>query len=255
MRTPLFVLGCWTCALVISQPAQSEQSAEEFALQTSAFGDAGAILSRNELASIDLAQVHNQVENAIGLTTATVTVMLVQPVEGVTTIPWRSNAQPLIRIALPKPWVLKRASQMGDEATALYAIENIVKQTVPGAAFEIELVEFPPTAKTTEPTSEGFAKQLVVMFGLISLLLLGFIVNRRKIEFDHLTVPSERSIEQEAIAILNMDYSMARQKMDGLVGARKIAVLREIVSSVDQQEAAPLVQVPRQQTIELSPNT
>ena len=240
----LLILSSLTLGVV--SPAQSEQRTQQIIQTSSAFVD---IQDSTHLATIDLAQMQDRVENAIGLTAATVTVKLVQPETGVSPIPWRSNSRPHIQIAIPKSWILKRASQIGEDATPLHAIENIIQQTVPGAAFSIEIVESPLIAKTTEPSQEVYAKQLVLMIGLCLMLTSGFIVNRRKVEFEKVEIPQLLSVEAEAKAILSMDFSMAKQTIDAIDGSRKFAVLQAIVSSVDQQESNPIVQVPAQQTL------
>ena len=250
VRKTLLILGCLT--LGVASPVQSGQQTQQNIQASSASGE---MQDFNNLATIDLAQMHDQVENAIGLAAATVTVTLVEPDTGITPIPWRSNLQPHIQIALPQSWILQRASQIGDDSTPFHLIENIIQQTVPGATFTIEIVETPVIAKTIDPSPEQFAKELVVIIGLFSLLTLGFFVNRRKAEYEKSMMPHVISVEAEANAILNMEFSMAKQTIDAIVGTRKFAVLRAIVSLANQQESHPVVQVPMKQTQEVTHST
>ena len=200
---------------------------------------------------LDLQSIQNEVEDAIGLPVATITVKLLKPEAGLAPVPWRSNAQPLIQVTLPESWVVKRARQVGSAATALMMIENYIYQTIPGVAVTIDVIKDPVLAKTVEPTTEFYAKQLVVVFGLLSLFTLTLLVNRRNAHWVGIETTQAMTPVDEASMIVEMEHHHACKAIDALHGARKIAVLRAIVS-IETYDEKPVVHVPTQQSFVLS---
>ena len=200
---------------------------------------------------LDLQAIQHEVEDAIGLPVATIAVRLVRPEAGLAPVPWRANAQPLIQVTLPESWVAKRAGQVGSATTALMMVENYIHQTIPGVAITIDVIKDPVLSKTVEPTTEFYAKQLVVVVGLLSLFTMTILVNRRNAGSNGIESSQSVTPKEEAFMIVEMEHHHACKAIDALHGARKIAVLQAIVS-LETYDETPMVHVQAQQSFSLS---
>ena len=94
------------------------------------------------------------------------------------------DATPAIRISLPQAWIDKRSLQVGSKEVALGAIKNLVYEVAPEATIEIVAVAGISPSPLLLETNESYAKQIVLMVGILAVLLSGFATDwkRRKEE-------------------------------------------------------------------------
>ncbi len=197
-------------------------------------------------------EIRSGVEDAIGLSLATVSVKMQRDNSITQYIPWLDNAIPFVRISLPLSWIEKRSRQVGSDEIALGAIKNIVNEVAPDAVVEIVVVQGVPAAQVLPQTTESYSKQLALIGGLIAVLVSGFATDRRRRKEETVVLKNPRTPREEASEILMMEYSLAKLAIDSLQGSRKIEVLHAIVSSEVRMQEMPVVEVAKGKQLELT---
>jgi len=199
----------------------------------------------------EASQIRTDIEGALGLTMASISVLL-QRENGVTEyIPWIDDATPVVRVSLPQSWVQKRSEQVGNQALVLNALEGIVREIAPRAEVTISIVEDHATAIPLANTKEYYVKQLALFVGVFLVLGAGLVPERRRREQETVFCSLAESPKEEAEKILQMDHPLARKAIDSLEGARKVEVLRAIISADDSEEL-PVVEVTTGTQLELT---
>ena len=196
--------------------------------------------------------VRKRIENALGLTMATVFVKMQSDNAISKYIPWVDDSTPIVRITLPKSWVNKRANQVGSEEIALATIYNLATESEPSAAVSITLVEDGAIATPLFQSKESYAKQIALFIGLGAVLLSGFATDRRRRPQEITIVKNAESPEEEARKILQLEHALARHAIDALEGIRKVEVLRAIIASEEHIEELPVVEVLQGKQLELT---
>lgn len=185
------------------------------------------------------------VEDALGLTAATVQVTTEDPFDGVLFIPWLEKKQN-VKLTLPRSWITKRASQIGGVQIVMDNITHIAQVAAPSASVEIVIInDLVTVAKNNQPT-RIYAKQWAFVFGLVAILLSGLTIRRRKRDSDKVT-NHLMGVSEEARFILSLPHDRARSTIDALVGPKRQAVLEAIVKS----EIVPIIEVPTRKSSEL----
>ena len=196
--------------------------------------------------------LQEQIEDGLGLTVATVTVTMVRPEQGTVLIPWRDNLRPLVHISVPQSWVSRMRDQVGSAAVVLSSVKTIAEDIAPGSQFVITTIQDAGQVTTVKQPSESYAKQIVMVIGLIAVLLSGHVVDRRRKTQESVVVMHVDHPEMEATRILEMDHQGACEAIDTLEGTRRIEVLRSIVALGDSSHEPPVVQVPDRQQLEFT---
>ena len=181
------------------------------------------------------------VEQSLGLGIATIYTKLEHPPAGTIAIPWRSNLQPVIMVAVPQSWVSKRAVQQGSQFIVLDELRAKTELIVPGARVELNIIQDPVLLATTPPSSASYGKHIVVLVGLIAIFCTTGVVSRRKVQTELHRFNPLHNAQQEAASILLMDYAQARRSIDALHGERRLEVLRLIAAT--EPEELPVVEV------------
>ena len=192
----------------------------------------------------------SQVEAALGLSVADVSVTMERPSQNELVIPLRDDVRPVVRITLPASWMMSRSSQLGSKEAVSESLQSIVTATVPESIAIIHIVQDSPAAKMPAPTPESYAKQLVLGLGLLALLCCGAIVDRRQMEQESIPLLQSLHPERDAERILQMEYAEAKRTIDSLHEPHKANVLQAIIAS-EVLEALPVVHV-QQQPAELT---
>ncbi len=186
------------------------------------------------------------VDEALALNVATVQVDMVMPPEDELFIPWLDNKRPVVRLTLPRSWVTKRASQVGNVETVMENILHIAKTAAPGSLVEISMVHDVAVAGGESEVPESTAKQWAMIVGLLALFLSGITVRRRTREEE---IPTKKTLpaREEVAYILSLPYRDARLAIDALEGSRRAVILEAIIES----EMLPVVEVPSPAAAEL----
>ena len=194
--------------------------------------------------------MRTQVETALGVSVADISVTMERPSENEFVIPLRNDRKPVVRISLPASWMMKRAAQLGSKEAVLNSLQSIVTTSIPESKAIIKIVQDSPIAVFPEPTTESYAKQLVMVLGLIALFCCGTIVDRRRGLQEAPQLQQSLSPAQDAQRILEMEYGEAKRTIDSLLEPHKGNVLQAIITS-EVKEEFPVVHV-QQQPAELS---
>jgi type III secretory pathway lipoprotein EscJ len=197
-------------------------------------------------------EIRSQVESAIGLVTATVSVEMKRENTITKYIPWMDDSIPSIRVSLPQTWIDKRSRQVGGEAIALESIKNLVVEVVPDSNVSIVTVPNKTNSSPIALAEESYVKQATMIFGLVALLVSGYASDRRRRKEEVVILRDFGTPEEEAIKILQMEHELAKRTIDSLDGVRKIDVLRAIVSSEETHTELPVVEVAKGKQLELT---
>ena len=197
-------------------------------------------------------EIRSLVESAIGLVTATVSVEM--KLENTITkyIPWMDDAVPLIRVSLPQTWIDKRSRQVGSQSVALESIKNLVVEAVPDSRVSIVAVPSRITSSSSPLVEESYVKQATLILALTALLVSGYTSDRRRRKEEVVIVRDFGTPKQEANKILKMEHELAKRTIDSLDGARKIEVLKAIVSAEERSTELPVVEVAKGKQLELT---
>jgi hypothetical protein len=192
--------------------------------------------------------LQKRVEAALGLNTAKVTVLLKRPDSSEVLIPWNDDAKPFIQIALPTSWIVKKGKQVGGEKIALDTLRTTIASISPESKVEFQIVEdqFASTGQVSEENS--IAKQVALVIGLLALLGIGFITDRRRRPRETVVFKQVEHPYEEARQILAMDFEVAKKTIDALKGPRKFKVLQAIVEAETDTPEVPVVQVQKQKS-------
>jgi len=215
----------------------------------------GAITTGDQLDTMqpfNVIEARQEIEDALGLVVATVAVTMEQPNDGIFIIPWRNNLRPFVHITVPQSWVTRRSEQVGGREIALAPIQDIVRNVVPGAQLDIAVIRDAPIAIPLVATRESYAKQVVMLVGLLAIFLSGVVVDRNRRKQVHLVDRYLPHPKQAATRILEMEHHLACQAIDSLQGTYKFDVLHAIVASDDTQRDIPMVQVQQSKQLELT---
>ncbi len=204
--------------------------------------------SKEDTEAEKAAILKEKIQNAIGLTVASVSVH--KPQISQVQIPMRYLDQQRIRVSVPTSWVAKRGKQVGSTSRALEDIKQIVKGVAPNAIVSLQVVKDKSVVSSLISTEESYSKQAVLVLALLVLLTIGIIVNRRQGLDEVQICVTYREPKEEAERILQMDYINAKQTIDSLDETRKIKVLHEIVSAEVLDSEIPLVHVSTSQKVE-----
>lgn len=202
--------------------------------------------------ALSATEIRARVEESIGLAFATISVTMQRDYPITEFIPWMDDATPAIRISLPQAWIDKRSLQVGSKEVALGAIKNLVHEVAPEATIEIVAVAGISPSPLLLETNESYAKQIVLMVGILAVLLSGFATDRKRRKEEVVVVRSAGTPVEEANAILQMEHSLARGAIDSLEGARKIEVLLAILLTDESAQDMPVVEVAKGKQLELT---
>ena len=193
---------------------------------------------------LTLPTLKSQVEDALGLSVATIQATFERPQEGTVPIPWRNQLEPVIRIALPQQWVSDRASIQGSQFIVLEEVKHIALLAVPSARIELQVVPQQQVLAGSTEQPMFLGKQVVVLLGLVAMFFATYVTSRRKSNVETVSYNPLFNASSEAERILQMDYVHARQAIDRLHGNRKQEVLHHIASN--EEELIPIVEVSTQ---------
>ncbi len=214
-------------------------------LSTISWGDVLLLESTSDEQDVlTLVTLKAQVEEALGLSVATVQATFEQPLDGDVPFPWRNRMEPVVRIALPHHWILTRAANQGSQIIVLEEVKHIAALAVPSARIELQVVSQGPIVMEAQEQPMILGKQVVVLVGLCAMFCATFLTSRRNSNVETVSYNPLFDASSEAKRILQMDYVHARQAIDRLQGHRKQEVLHHIASSED--EVMPIVEVSAQ---------
>jgi hypothetical protein len=196
-------------------------------------------------------QIRTDIEGALGLTMASISVLLQRENAVTEFIPWIDDATPIVRVSLPQSWLQKRSEQVGNEALVLNSLENIVREIAPRAEIAISIVEDNSTGIPLVNSKEYYAKQIALFVGVFLILGAGLLPERRRREQETVFCSFAGSPKEEAEKILQLEHHLARKAIDSLEGSRKVEVLRAIITS-DEPEELPVVEVTTGTQLELT---
>ena len=190
--------------------------------------------------------MQSEVESALGIATAQISVRIQRGNSIENYIPWLAKTTPIIRIALPQNWIDQRSKQVGGSDASMQMLMDLVYKVEPTAIVEIVFVQNIPVATATANTSEPSPKQIAIIAGLLALLLSGSFIDRRRRKEEICIVRYEGTPTEEALAILQMEHSIAKCAIDALKGTRKIEVLHEIIGLEEIGNELPIVEVAKE---------
>ena len=196
--------------------------------------------------SMNLETVRRNIENALGLTAASVRVTLENQPPGEIAIPWREHKQPVVQVSLPSSWVVKRTAQVGSKDTVFESLRTIIASVVPGSKTTFHIVQVSPSTPPYVASQESYAKQIVLLIGLFGLLFASFIVDHRKSPSEIQIIRNIENPTEDAQRILELSYDEAIHAIDALSDPHKINVLRSIAAYDVKREETPVVQVEKQ---------
>ena len=124
--------------------------------------------------------IQSEVESALGIATAHISVRIQRGNSIENYIPWLAKTTPIIRIALPQNWIDQRSKQVGGSDASMQMLMDLVYNVEPTAIVEIVFVQNIPVATATANTSEPSPKQIAIIAGLLALLLSGSFIDRRR---------------------------------------------------------------------------
>ena len=196
--------------------------------------------------SMNLETVRRNIENALGLTVASVRVSLEDQSPSEVAIPWREHKQPVVRVSLPSSWVTMRTSQVGNKDLVFESLRTIIASVLPGSKTTFNIVQVSPSIPHHASTQESYAKQIVLLIGLFGVLFASFIVDHRKSPREEQVVRNIKNPTEEAKRILELSYDEAIHAIDALHDPHKMNVLRSIAACDVEPEETPVLQVEKQ---------
>ena len=199
-------------------------------------------------------QIRTDIERALGLTMASISVRLQRENDVTEYIPWIDESTPFVRVSLPQSWLQKRSEQVGDKALVLNSLEAMVREVAPRAEITISVVEDQATVVPLANSKEYYVKQVALFVGVFLILGAGLLPERRRREQETVYCSLADSPKEEAEKILQMEHFLARKAIDSLEGVRKVEVLRAIIASdvPDVPEELPVVEVKTGTQLELT---
>ena len=196
--------------------------------------------------TMNLESVRQQIDDALGVSAATVRVSLEHPIFDEVRIPWRDTKSHVVRVILPSSWVTKRISQAGSEKAVMESLQTIISTLLPNSRTTFRVVQDSPSVLLSPSTQESYAKQIVLLIGLFGVLFSSFIVDHRSSLPEKEKVQSIENPIEAARRIIRLPHSEAVCEIDMLRGQHQINVLRSIVAFESKRETTPIVQVKKQ---------
>ncbi len=196
--------------------------------------------------------IRQNIDAALGLSVATISVSLAQPPVSERLIPWREGKQPLVKLSLPSTWLASRSTQLGGEEEVLDVLRSTILSIVPGSKIQFQIVQEPQFMQAVQPVTESYAKQIAIAVGLVAVLLSGYMIDRRRPEQETIVVRQVDHPAVEANRILQLEHSAAKKAINALSGSYKISVLQQIANTELALNEPPIVHIQRQNEGELS---
>ncbi len=210
----------------------------------------GAVRDGNSM--LDTESLRQDIDAALGLSVATISVSLAQPPASERTIPWREDKQPVVKLSLPSTWLTSRSTQLGSKEEVFEVLRATVLSIVPGSKVQFQIVQEPQVMQAVQPVTESYAKQIAIAVGLVAVLLSGYMIDRRRPEQETIVVRQVDHPAVEASRILQLEHTAAKKAINALSGSYKISVLQQIATTELTQNEPPIVHIQRQNEGELS---
>lgn len=195
--------------------------------------------------SLNTEVMRKNIERALGLRLATISVSMNPISTNDIVIPWRNNVRPEVRVTLPSSWVKKRVGQVGSEEVLFDSLRSIISGVAPSVLTHFQVVHDVAITSMESGSSESYAKYIAVALGLFAILSSVFIAYRRKENTQTIVVQHVADPREEAKRIIELEHFEAKEAISALYGTYKTNVLKAIVA-VDEEKQPPIVEVHKQ---------